>query len=705
MKFVFLCVLPALSLGLSLVVPSTVRAENAASGLTFKETGSRPISATDLARLGDMSGLTLSPDGRFLAFQQRRGNPDTNDYDVRWMVLSLNDEPMATTVGDGGAFTSFTAPNGRKSGGWHTLPARWSNDSGWLAYLARNDGAIQLWRSNTDGSSRQALTQNPANVLDFVWSEDDRRIVYKVGCPRERLEHLAQEVRATGYLYDDRIWPIENAAPYITCEAGRENITEYWSVSLNNLQERPARRDEIEHFNRTPRPQSTRISIPPRTPIQAPSGSRAVWLQNADPDRYAGVLPPLTVAIGSAEDLEPTKICNDDRCRGRLEKLWWADDGKTVYFQKSAGANQGERHLLSWNTEKDMVSQLSGAERYLSECQVNNDQAYCFAETPTQPRVLSSIDLTSGVVDTLYDPNPHFQELKLGTVRKLEWANEFGIRTFGHLALPIDYQEGRQYPLVVVQYRSRGFLRGGVGDEYPIHLFAANGFAVLSVDRPDEQELYETLDSWDAIEIEAWRNFRERRSSLSSLETAIGILKDEGVVDPARIGITGLSDGAETAYFGLINTSLFSAASISSGGWDPILYHVGGLNMQAALRSYGLENPDGPDAEKWNEISPALNASRINAPLLIQAADSEYLFSLQTVTALKDAKKPVELVVFPGEYHLKWQPAHRLRIYERNLDWFNFWLQGVEHGDPEKADQYARWRAMTRNATIADQAQ
>jgi hypothetical protein len=44
--------------------------------------------------------------------------------------------------------------------------------------------------------------------------------------------------------------------------------------------------------------------------------------------------------------------------------------------------------------------------------------------------------------------------------------------------------------------------------------------------------------------------------------------------------------------------------------------------------------------------------------------------------------------------HLKWQPAHRLAIYNRNLDWFRFWLQDIEDPDPAKAAQYAHWRVL-----------
>ena len=38
--------------------------------------------------------------------------------------------------------------------------------------------------------------------------------------------------------------------------------------------------------------------------------------------------------------------------------------------------------------------------------------------------------------------------------------------------------------MVVVQYDTRGFLRGGTGDEYPIQAFANRGYAVLSFRRP-----------------------------------------------------------------------------------------------------------------------------------------------------------------------------------------------------------------------------
>jgi dipeptidyl aminopeptidase/acylaminoacyl peptidase len=95
-------------------------------------------------------------------------------------------------------------------------------------------------------------------------------------------------------------------------------------------------------------------------------------------------------------------------------------------------------------------------------------------------------------------------------------------------------------------------------------------------------------------------------------------------------------------------------------------------------------------------LSASLNADRIEAPLLVNAADSEYLASLALCSSLEQLGKPVELFIYPNELHAKNQPKHRYEIYERNLDWFGFWLRDLEDPDPKKADQYVRWRRLKK---------
>ena len=96
---------------------------------------------------------------------------------------------------------------------------------------------------------------------------------------------------------------------------------------------------------------------------------------------------------------------------------------------------------------------------------------------------LVAIDLRDGRQRVLLDPNPSIRNLRLGKVQRLEWSTDKGLPVYGDLVLPPDYAGGR-LPVIVTQYWSRGFLRGGTGNDYPIQLFAQAGFAVLSISRP-----------------------------------------------------------------------------------------------------------------------------------------------------------------------------------------------------------------------------
>jgi hypothetical protein len=67
------------------------------------------------------------------------------------------------------------------------------------------------------------------------------------------------------------------------------------------------------------------------------------------------------------------------------------------------------------------------------------------------------------------------------------------------------------------------------------------------------------------------------------------------------------------------------------------------------------------------------------------------LGSIELVREMSDAHRPFDAFVYHNERHLRWQPGHRMAIYNRNLDWFRFWLQDFVDPDAAKADQYDRW--------------
>jgi dipeptidyl aminopeptidase/acylaminoacyl peptidase len=320
-------------------------------------------------------------------------------------------------------------------------------------------------------------------------------------------------------------------------------------------------------------------------------------------------------------------------------------------------------------------------------------------ETATAPRKIVSIRLSDGMATTIYDPNPQLKDLQIGSVEKLEWRDRFGNETFGYLVYPPGYVPGRRYPMVVVQYRSGGFLSGGVGNEYPIYPLAARGFVVLSFDRPEDRTLqarYDTnsLDGLKALEHLLWKNGYTQRQSLSALEIILDTLDRRGVIDPSRVGITGLSDGAETVQFALFNSKRFAAAA-HSGRMSPSFYYLlVNDSYRSLIRAMFTGRTAADVAHSWSQLSMTDHIKRVNTPLLIQVADRELVSATDEFVALKDAGKPVEAYVFPDEYHVKWQPQHKRAVAERTIDWFRFWLMGEEDPTPEKIEQYARWQKL-----------
>ena len=271
-----------------------------------------------------------------------------------------------------------------------------------------------------------------------------------------------------------------------------------------------------------------------------------------------------------------------------------------------------------------------------------------------------------------------------------------GIPSYGDLVYPPTFQPGRHYPLIITQYESRGFLRGGTGDEFPIQLFAKAGYLVLNIERPQSPVSAKQLAPLERQRREN-ADFLARRNILSTIETKVLELINTGLVDPDRIGITGLSDGSTTTQFAALHSQMFNAASISGCCWEPSQTWLLGTAIQQHYQSIGW--PASPEASSaiWSQMSLSRNASRVAFPILMQVADGELYPMLEAVRALRAANSPVDVYVFPDELHIKRQPIHRLNVYRRNLRWFDFWLMDKMPADGIEREEASRWAQMRRD--------
>lgn len=659
----------------------------------------RPVTAADLIGLvnigrpdaepiGGPSPLALSPDGRHLALVLQRADLQSNSYCQALLVIDPRGREPPRILDRGGDYLvtrvtmrAMVVPNGFPR---LNAPA-WSRDGRSIAYLRRDLGRTRLWLAPARGGVPVPVSRSDMDVEAWAWSRDGRSLLYATASAADVEAGIDREGRA-GWHYDARMVPAAGTRP----QAGAPGWT---TVKLD--------------------PDTGTL-----TPADAP-GTRLVALDGEDPldRRRAGARGDLAWAErDGSSPLAPSRLrvtdmrgspypCTADACRGHFLGLWWDRDGRRLSFLKLEGWNERFTALYRWVPGKGAPVNMLRTDDVVAGCLPAGAALLCVREGASAPPRIVSIDPETGAGHLVFDPNPGFGLLALGSVRRLEWRTDQGRAVYGDLVLPPGYRAGTRLPTLVVQYSSRGFLRGGTGNEYPIYLMAGRGFAVLSIQKPPM-----VAASFPDLRIEEiaaanGKDWAERRNVNSAIEAGVRLLVDQGIADPARLGITGLSDGASSARFALINTRLFAAAAISSCCVDEYADMLEGPAWADYGRTIGYPPAWPIDSAFWRPWSFPLNADRMTTPLLLQLADSELLTALPSYTALAARHQPVDLYVFPDEFHIKWQPEHRRAVFERDLDWFSFWLQDREDPAPAKVAQYVLWRSLraARMTAVAEQ--
>ncbi|BAK66647.1 conserved hypothetical protein [Sphingobium sp. SYK-6] len=631
----------------------------------------RVVNKDDLLRLRDFGALgvgsnpapfSASAEGRVAALQLRQADVTHNRYCTAVVLIEIDKPGRPIVIDDAG---EIVAANSTRYG-MTDLPLgipkptllRWSRDGSRLAYTKTFTDRSEIWSYSRSSRRTSRAVSSSVDILDMAWSDDGKRLLFSsqpdLVAARAAIDFESKQ----GYRYDERFWPLSSDRPMppsnIPVVDRAINAGDGTEVPLSS-------QDETTLHPSRNRPAGA-IAY-----SSSQGGTRTAWTAP-----QTGALDAVTeIHMRSPQDDET--VCHFAACRN-VSALWWSSDGKRLIFQRRAGVAESRMEFYSWTPGLAPPRRLLDTADALFGCMLIGSDLLCAQETSVRPRTLIAVSTATGKRRELFDPNPTFPSLILGAVRRLAWSNAFGLDTFGDLVLPPG-SSGKRLPLVIVQYESRGFLRGGTGDEYPIQAMAAQGLAVLSFNRPPWYGLTRhpvTDEQFYAFNNE---NFADRRSNLSSLERIIHQLDREGIIDADRVVITGQSDGAVTATFALANSSLFSAAILSTCCESGPAQEASGLALDDFYVSMGYPATRSSGKEFWsvNSIVDAKDARKV--PILIQSASSEFRMGLATYRDLYRKGWPIEMYVYPDEGHVKLHPAHRAAVYSRNLEWLSKYLQ------------------------------
>lgn len=658
-----------------------------------------PIGASDVAALRDIPAASTnfleaasvrpSPDGAMAAVQIMQAFPSENRYCSSWFLLSLDrPDQRLRFAGDGGApLLHIDRRNpAYQSGFFRPAAPIWSADGTWFAYLRRDGSSVQVWRSWADGSGSERVSLTSLAVDTFIVDDTNNRILFET-IEGVRPEDVLQEGEIrSGFLFNERFRPMLGPRPR---PQPRDVRTQIWVHDWTTGIERLATRAEEEQFRAW---DHRDLPVGHRAiGSVARSAGGSAWFETLKVDQPAGYAELILRAVSRSNAVH---TCTARQCAGRLSGAWWRRSGTEVLFLRSEGRNGEERAIYAWRPGASAVREILRTTDILLGCQPTARGALCIEESALQPRRLVLLNETTGARTPIFDPNPGFGGRFKGAVQRLRWETPEAGFAFADLVLPPGQQPSNRHALIVIPYTGGGFLRGGgLGDEYPIIPLAEQGFAVLYVGVANERFRHAMQTGQESVETPSgiWPvKLAVKRWHFLSVQEGVRAVEALGVVDSRRIGIAGFSAGADATNYGLIHAPGRFAAVITTGwAWDPGVYYYATW-PRTAVAPAGEPGP----MELWQQISPALNVASISAPWLMNAPDSEYLAGLHTYIALRDAGRPVELHVLPNEAHIINQPAHRLAVYQRNIEWFKFWLHGVEDTDPAKRGQYERWRAM-----------
>jgi len=669
------------------------------AGSTQAET----ISPRRLLEVADLSGPVISPDGGRVAFRLEQASVVRNTFDVFWYVQALDGKSPPHRIADGGMLLHDSAGV--------SVPghAVWSPDGRWIYYRALVDGQMAVWRADADGSGVEPMTHDPADVRDFALGTDGKTLKYSVGATRDAVLAAEQTEYDRGIHIGDTV-PVGQGGLFRSGNIdGRRETQRFPSDAegwqrVQLLAEVPDQWKAVDLGTGKTRnlPSSERPPQPPAasdlaralpTPEELavdPDTGRIALLTRIGNGKGLMAKPKVQLAMLPKAGSSRTVECRAELCTDKaISAIQWRPHGDEVLFTVTDPHEGQAQSIYRWNVRTGAVQLVTqsaglfnGDGRYQSGgCGVSSEAMVCVVAKADRPPRLERIDLATGGRQVLFDPNA---ALALDIAKKtpshlLRWTDAKGQEFTGQF-FPAQSTGRGPPPLFVNYYDCRGFLRGGLGDEWPFASLAEEGISALCIKSAPYR--------LDAI--------KRYGQGLSAVRSAIDLLASKGEIDRTRVGMGGLSFGTEVTLWTVMKSDLLAAASVTSIGMSRNYYLFGSMRGDAffkSLKEFWQLGALDETPERWRLLSPAANLDTIKAPILMQMPEQEYVIALDyAVPLIRDHR--TDLYVFPNEPHQKFQPRHKLAAYERNVDWFRFWLQGYEDPDLAKREEYKRWRVM-----------
>jgi dipeptidyl aminopeptidase/acylaminoacyl peptidase len=633
----------------------------------------RPLTFEDQEAVKSPAGLTISRDGKQLAYVM----------DDRIYVVPL----------EGGG-----PPRAVTSVGSRAWDPYWSRDGRALYFLSDRSATSQLWKLPlagfgeaeqvsflTQGVSRMRLSPDESRLLlrftdtqlnapadgEKADSETKRKpepfVITRLNFKEDagdgyltgdRAEHLHALDLASGKLtpltsgaFSESDGAFSPDGRSIVFSSNREADfdatyrSDLWVVDVNNP-------DQGAQLLRLTNDERTK-----RRPAFSPNGEFVAFLVAAD-----GVYGAPQVAVMPATGGE-VRILTASLDRW-VNSFRYAADGQWIYFTYE---NLGGTQVARVRPRDGKIETVIEGDRHLGE--------FDLALGGTVVAVVRAgnrgpeIHAFAGDRErTLTQVNEEFHaRVALGAKESIRYRSPDGTEVQAFVTKPAGFVPGRRYPTILnIHGGPVGQFSWGFG--FSTQYYAANGYVVIE---PNPRG--STGRGQDFVRA-IYRNWGI--TDYDDLIAAVDHVIAAGYADADRLAVTGYSYGGYMTNVVITRTDRFKAAASGAGH----SYIVANYGHDIYQKWYNWElGPPWENREKYDKLSPLLQAGRVTTPTIFLGGREDWNVPLLNAElfyqSLRTKGVPTELIIYPGVHHSGWPKEFERDYLERVQAWIDRYLK------------------------------
>ena len=439
-----------------------------------------------------VSSVAISPDGSLVAFTVTVPLMEGEKSEYRTqihVVPAAGGDAVAYTAGENSATSPTFSPDGR-----------------YLGFLRKGAEWPQVWLLPLAGGEAFQATHAESGARSFGFSPDARSIAYLMSDPETEEEKARKEEKRDVELVDRNF---KYGHLYVALVTNRydpdgedRRLTRGdfhvsgWDWSSSDRIVFSHQDDPRINTNRRSGDLSVvhlgddRVSLLyagdgiESSPRVSPDGQTVAFRSTGDQPEAIGLGDVYVMPVMGGERVRLAET--RDRSPGILG---WSRDGSLVYV---AEADRTSRRLFALPADGGPLVELTSGEGvYRASAVAASADVMAFThETPETPWEVFVADLGAGggAASTLEprrltDLHKDVARPEMGKTSVLTWTSPDGTPVEGLLTLPVDYQEGQRYPLILNVHGgpagvySESFT--GAPSIYMLQYFAQEGFAIL----------------------------------------------------------------------------------------------------------------------------------------------------------------------------------------------------------------------------------